>query len=460
MTDTSHYGPAPSRGDSTLDDLFDRLRTSGWHRDTDRRWFGGVCAGIAARFDVDPLLIRAAAVVLTFAGGLGIPLYLVLWLLLPDRGGRMLAERALRHGDGPAVLLLVATSVFFVGGVVSYGLSGADWNGSLWVLLPVVLVVWFLATRASPSGTSTPRPDPAVTTPPPPPTEGPTMAAPTSSFAPAGVPAAPGPAPARPARYGEPGGWSPPRYGEPGGWNTPPPAPPTPPRSAELVPPPPPSPRRRRPSGYVGLMSLGLAVALFGAGIALSDPLGLDAVPAALGFALALTGVSVVVIALALSGRAAGFSGFLVAVLAVPTIATAAASNIPEDRIGDRVWTPTAASLPADYSLGAGDATLDLTALSGLPTLDSSDDPPTIDADLTAGQLVVRVPDGLDLRVESSIDFGEIRHEEVTEYVGDRTVFARNGTDVTEEVVIGDDTPDLVVRTHVDFGSIVIEEQS
>ena len=39
--------PPPST--SFLDDSFTRLRSSGYHRDTDGRWFGGVCTGLAQR---------------------------------------------------------------------------------------------------------------------------------------------------------------------------------------------------------------------------------------------------------------------------------------------------------------------------------------------------------------------------------------------------------------------------
>ena len=65
---------APPQGTSFLDDMFTRLRASGFYRDTESRWFGGVCSGLAQRFGVDPVLIRAAAVVLVFLGGLGITL--------------------------------------------------------------------------------------------------------------------------------------------------------------------------------------------------------------------------------------------------------------------------------------------------------------------------------------------------------------------------------------------------
>ena len=144
MTQNPHATtPVPPR--STLDDLFGRLRSSGFHRDTDRRWFGGVCAGIAGRYGVDPLLVRAAAVILAFAGGVGITVYLALWLLLPDLHGDLLLERALRRGDVGPVLLVIVTAFVIIGGLVSIGQGG--WSGPLWVLLPVALIAWFVIDR-------------------------------------------------------------------------------------------------------------------------------------------------------------------------------------------------------------------------------------------------------------------------------------------------------------------------
>jgi len=55
-----------------------RLRLSG----ADRK-IAGVCGGLGEYFELDPVLFRAAFVVLAFAGGLGILLYLALWLVVP-----------------------------------------------------------------------------------------------------------------------------------------------------------------------------------------------------------------------------------------------------------------------------------------------------------------------------------------------------------------------------------------
>ncbi len=54
------------------------LRLSG----TDRM-IAGVCGGLGEFFELDPVLFRAAFLVLAVIGGLGILLYLVLWLLIP-----------------------------------------------------------------------------------------------------------------------------------------------------------------------------------------------------------------------------------------------------------------------------------------------------------------------------------------------------------------------------------------
>jgi len=44
----------------------------------------GVASGIAACVGVDALFVRIAFAVLTIVGGVGIPLYLACWLLIPD----------------------------------------------------------------------------------------------------------------------------------------------------------------------------------------------------------------------------------------------------------------------------------------------------------------------------------------------------------------------------------------
>ncbi|MCA9407417.1 MAG: PspC domain-containing protein [Candidatus Omnitrophica bacterium] len=43
----------------------------------------GVCAGLGAHFDMDPVLFRIIFIVLFMASGIGILIYLVMWVLVP-----------------------------------------------------------------------------------------------------------------------------------------------------------------------------------------------------------------------------------------------------------------------------------------------------------------------------------------------------------------------------------------
>jgi phage shock protein C len=49
---------------------------------------GGVCAGLGAYLRIDPSFIRIVFILLTFAEGIGVITYLILWLLLPGESGR------------------------------------------------------------------------------------------------------------------------------------------------------------------------------------------------------------------------------------------------------------------------------------------------------------------------------------------------------------------------------------
>lgn len=296
------------------------------------------------------------------------------------------------------------------------------------------------------------------------------MAAPTSSFAPpAGAVAT---VPGRPPRYGEPGGELPPPSMAPSGYPPPPPGhpagsgasyasggsggalPPTlPPRP--VVPPPPPRPRRRRPSGYVSLVALGLAMGLTGLGSMLAGPLGWPGPAVQLGFAVALAGVSLLVLGLAVSGRAAGGAGFVAVVLAAATGIATAAGHAPEHAVGSPVWQPSAASVPASYGLGLGDATLDLSGLAS--TGPAPEDPPVVSTDLGAGSLTIEVPEGLTVRVDVSAGEGTLRHE-VRGADGLRTTETRSLGGGDQSITVGDGDPDVVVDVELGFGDVIIEE--
>jgi phage shock protein C len=55
-------------------------------RDPRRAVLGGVAAGFGQYLDVDPVLVRLAFVILCFANGIGLLLYLVAWVIVPSEG--------------------------------------------------------------------------------------------------------------------------------------------------------------------------------------------------------------------------------------------------------------------------------------------------------------------------------------------------------------------------------------
>lgn len=53
-------------------------------RSRNDRMIAGVAGGLAALFNLDPLLVRIGLLVLAFMNGFGVLLYLALWLLVPN----------------------------------------------------------------------------------------------------------------------------------------------------------------------------------------------------------------------------------------------------------------------------------------------------------------------------------------------------------------------------------------
>jgi phage shock protein PspC (stress-responsive transcriptional regulator) len=53
------------------------------YRDPEERVLGGVCSGLGAYFNMDPIIVRLIFIVLFFGGGSSILIYLILWIIIP-----------------------------------------------------------------------------------------------------------------------------------------------------------------------------------------------------------------------------------------------------------------------------------------------------------------------------------------------------------------------------------------
>jgi phage shock protein PspC (stress-responsive transcriptional regulator) len=138
-------------------------------------WIGGVCAGIAARLGIDPVIVRGIFVVAAVLGGPAILLYALAWLLLPaatdrESEGKIHLEQVLRgHFESPvaAILGLVALSMlpitqgfWFVGSsfwgdpVLPSSIGRALWTITVLGAL-TWFIVWIARRGAAPTSTGT-----------------------------------------------------------------------------------------------------------------------------------------------------------------------------------------------------------------------------------------------------------------------------------------------------------------
>lgn len=497
MTQTPGAGPAGSRGSSGTDSFLDRLQTIDLRR-SDDSWLGGVCAGLAERIGVDPLVIRALFAVLSLGMGLGILLYLAAWLLVPDARGNIHLEGALRRGEGGPITLLVFTVVALLGTLGWFG-SGWDGTGSwgnyiVWRLLGLLIVaggaLWLWSewrSRPDPGyygrETAAQRPQRAAS---PSPTGGHAPAggqAPMGGHAHTGTsagpgwssePSASGVAPERstrtdtaPVLYSPPGpievhssggatAWtptghdqSPPESAYPGAGHSVSGDAGEPPRGTpdRQVPPPPPGRPPRRSAGAAGtLLAMGLAlVAGGGLGWFVTEQ-GWDINGFLVGLAAALGALGLVILVLGLAGRTSGFVGFLgvCALLGTALVTPVASTFVLSGQLGDRNWTPTEVS-EEPFRLGAGSGTLDLGSLD--PDDLAGEE---IQTSVGFGELVITVPEDLTVHIEGSTGAGVIT---VHESGRNET----SGLNVSEDVTFGDGPVDLTVDARVGFGHLVLE---
>jgi phage shock protein PspC (stress-responsive transcriptional regulator) len=128
--------------------------TTTLHRSTSKRVFGGVAGGIAERFDIDANIVRVVFVVLALVYGLGIALYLAMWVLIPSApaSDAVVAEPV---EDTPRVrwlryalpLAIVVLAVIFIATIHSVPNLGKAFS-FVWLIFLVILAVIALFSPA------------------------------------------------------------------------------------------------------------------------------------------------------------------------------------------------------------------------------------------------------------------------------------------------------------------------
>lgn len=346
----------------------------------------GVAGGLGEYFAVDPVIFRVLFAVLSFFGGVGLLMYGLAWLLVPEPEiGTSVLDKAitqLRIRRVPPWIVIFGGAVVLWLGWFSWWAPGPTFPALLLLAVLVLVLIHRLArSGATPAGLTPPNaPNPGA----------PTAGAPTAGAPTAGVPLE----------------WSPPADDEarPGNAHAPLIAPLNDTRRSmqawlaeagaahrRRV-------RRRRPVKVGVAVSLAIAWTV----IALLDAFRRVPFPAYLWVGLAVLGAGLLV---SLLTRRTTLSLLIpIAVLAVLTFGLGGTRASLTDGSGQISWQPTAVGQLADHRQFAGQATLDLTRLGTIS------DPRTVRITQAAGQVQVLLPATLNATVISDVHLGVIQN--------------------------------------------------
>jgi phage shock protein PspC (stress-responsive transcriptional regulator) len=368
-------------------DSFDphRLRSiTDMKRSKDDRLLGGVCAGAAKYLNIDPVIVRVIVAVLTFVGFAGVILYVAAWFLLPAEGSdKSVAANWFRlDKNEEQVRVAGLVAAAVLAALAIVGDNGYAWWGVPWFLLPLAAIYYFFVVRPRRG-----RPD----------TTAPAVPVHTES-----VPTEAGQTlvePRQPLVY-------------------------------------PPSKRERR-SGALSLLTVSVAAIAVASTRIYAEYH--DGVPwtAYIAIALGVTALGLLI------GTFFGHGGPLIALGIVLSIALGLGSLLPNVEIGDEKPTPLLSSqVKSTYQHGIGEFELDLTQVSDPGKLLGRD----IEIQQAIGQIRVIVPTGLNVRVDSRLDAGEIR-------IFDRKT---NGTQTELDYPAAGTAPALTLDIHQRLGDIEV----
>jgi len=112
------------------------------------RVVAGVCGGLGRYLGVDPVLVRVAFVVLALAGGGGVLLYAVSWVLIPRETGDE-PPGEVQPSSAEALRLIFGGALFAIGVIALLGVSFPDLWKYFWplALIAIGIAVLIQASR-------------------------------------------------------------------------------------------------------------------------------------------------------------------------------------------------------------------------------------------------------------------------------------------------------------------------
>lgn len=339
----------------------------------------GVCSGAGRYFEVDPVIFRVVLVVLSLTGGIGLIIYGMGWLVIPQEGEQESeAHRLLSGRVEGAPLTAVLMALVGCGLYASMIGNGANQAFSLLLLAATAGAVYWSQQRRRMQEAG---------------------GEPVSSVAAGAVADAPPAAQAPPEPGGGPSWWREPLTKEPSYLWGPDDGPYSDEDRAAW--------RERKKAarrgwGWLfGFIVFLLALAAAGTGFGAAWPSQSPGVSLEIGLSAALGVFGTAFVVASFAGRARGGTVFL-SVLTIAALITVAA--LPKDAQGwSTTWRPVAADgLRTSYQRGVGSGTLDLTSLKlDGRTLD-------VHVQVRLGEAVVQLPRNATVRLDYDLGVGDV----------------------------------------------------
>ena len=125
-----------------------------FRRSSGDRIFGGVCGGLGRYWNIDPIILRVAFGVSLLIGGIGVFMYLALWMLVPDDQAPSNLTVTPNWG-----LRILGWSAAVIAGLIGLALVAGDALGSGGFVFGAIvagLIVWIVMSQRNP------RPEPVA----------------------------------------------------------------------------------------------------------------------------------------------------------------------------------------------------------------------------------------------------------------------------------------------------------
>jgi phage shock protein PspC (stress-responsive transcriptional regulator) len=341
-------GPPPNPNQDPGASTSGRYNLRTLRRSREDRMIGGVCGGLGRYAGIDPIIFRIVLAALAIFGGVGLLIYALAWLLIPEEGTDTSELHRLFQGHASPLPIIAAIVIGFIGVLALGDVAYHGPSGRFAVILIVIAVVAVIAiTRRSGTAPTQYAAQAQYAAPPPnaPPMYTPPPQYTAAQYTAAQYTAPQYTAPQYTAPLGPPAGFSPSRpvYTPPPGYVPPPPKPP-------------------RPPSILGPLAISVGIVVIGVLFALDASHAIE-ISAQTIFAASLLTVGLALVVGTWIGRGRVLIAF--GVVLTIALALAAAIDLPlRGGVGSRLYAPTSiAEIPAAYHLGIGRQTIDLTGL-------------------------------------------------------------------------------------------------